>query len=230
MTDVSNLDGLFKDQFHKDIEDLKPQHVLLQDLVDWVPAEKQNGEFYSIPTLLRSNQGVTYLGESGSIGNLVTAKPGIMKEAQVYGSEINVRGQLSYKALSQAATAGARAFKKSSAWLVEDLTSVAHIRVEIAALYGRSGLGTIETYSNVSGSTYDIVITEETFAPGIWVSLEGAVLEAFTGTTAVGDRTLTVNTVTTSTRTVRVTQGGTTGTPAPGDDLFFETANAGSGA
>lgn len=230
MTDVSNLDGLFKDQFHSDIEDLKPQHVLLQDLIDFVPADKQNGEFYSIPTLLRSNQGVTYLGESGSIGTLVSAKPGIMKEAQVYGSEINVRGQLSYKALSQAASAGSRAFKKASAWLVEDLATVAHIRLEIAALYGRSGLGKIESYTNVSGTTYDVVIAEDSFAPGIWVSLEGAVLEVFNAGAKVGDRKLTVETVTTTTRTVRVTQSGSTGTPAATHDLFFETANAGSGS
>lgn len=230
MTTVSNLDGLFKDQFHKDIEDLKPQHVLLQDLIDWVPADKQNGEFYSIPTLLRSNQGVTYLGESGNIGTLVSAKPGIMKEAQVYGSEINVRGQLSYKALSQAASSGARAFKKASAWLVEDLTSVAHIRVEIAALYGHSGLGVVDTITLVSGTTYDIVVTEESFAPGIWVSLEGAVLEAFNGTTKVGDRKLTIETVTTSTRTVRVTQSGSTGTVAAANALYFEGANAGAGS
>lgn len=230
MTTVANLDGMFKDQFHKDVEDLKPQHVVLQDLVDWVPADKQNGEFYSIPTLLRSNQGVTYLGESGGIGTLVTARPAIMKEAQIHGSEINVRGQLSYKALSQAATAGARAFKKASAWLVEDLSSVAHIRIEIAALYGQSGLGTIESYTNVTGSTYDIVISEPTFAAGIWVSLEGAVLEAFNGTALVGDRKLTVESVTTATRTVRVTQGGSTGTPAATHNLFFEGANAGSGS
>lgn len=230
MTTVANLDGLFKDQFHKDVEDLKPQHVLLQDLIDWVPSDKMNGEFYSVPTLLRSNQGVTYLGESGGIGTLVTAKPAIMKEAQIKGSEINVRGQLSYKALSQAATAGARAFKKASAWLVEDLASVAHIRVEIAALYGQAGLGTIETYTVVSGSTYDVKITDPTFAPGIWVSLEGAVLEVFKANAAVGDRKLTVETVNTTARTVRVTQGGTTGTPAAGDNLFFEGANAGAGA
>jgi hypothetical protein len=227
-TTVSDLNGLFKDQFHKDIEDLRPQHVILQKdgFISWVPSDKMNGEFYSIPTLLRSNQGVTYLGETGAIGTLKDARSGVMKEAQVKGSEINVRGQISYKALSQAASAGPRAFKKSSAWLVEDLANVAHIRLEMSALYGQSGIGEVETSTQVSGATYDIVITEESFAAGSWVSLEGAAVEFFDGTDIVGTSLLgVVSTVTTSSRTVRMVTSGTgIGSVVAGNTIFPESA------
>lgn len=231
--DVNALNGLFKKQFHDQLEDLKPQHVILQNsLIDWVPADKQNGEFYGVPTVLRSNQGVTYLGESGDVGTLKSAKPGVMKEAQIKGSEINIRGQLAYKALSQAATAGPRAFKKSSAWLVEDLAYVAHTRIEIATLYGQSGLGTVESVTDVTpGSVATVVITAPTFAPGMWACLEGATLDSFTGTTknnATG--VITVTSVDTSTRTLTVSYSGTLASEiTAGDELFFEGANAGAG-
>src|SRR5689334_22331945 len=114
--DLSTLNGNFKDQFHKNLNDVMPDFVVLQKdgFIDWVPADKMNGELYSIPTLLRSNQGVTYLGEGGSVADLSDAVPGKMKEAQVKGTELNVRGQLSYKALSQASAAGPKAFVKAS--------------------------------------------------------------------------------------------------------------------
>lgn len=230
--DISTLQGDFKKQFHKEIVDEMPDYILLQrdGFIDWVPSDKMNGELYSIPTLLRSNQGVSYLGEAGLTGaTLQDAVPGLMKEAQVKGTEINVRGRLTYKALSQASSAGPRAFKKAAGWLVEDLGNVAFTRLEISALYGQSGLGLISTYTNVSGSTYDVVITDDSWAPGIWVGAEGALLEVCAaGATGLkqGDRVLTITRVTVSTKTIRVTQGGTTGTPAATDALVFKSASA----
>lgn len=230
---LETLAGNYKDQFHKDVEDLIPKFALLnRGMIDWVPADKMNGEFYSVPTVLRSNQGVTYFGESGATGTLTSAKPGQMKEAQVKGSEMNVRGQIAYKALSQAASAGPRAFKKASSWLVEDLQNVAYARLEIAALHGQLGLGEVESATDLTGGVANIVITEATFAPGLWVLLEGATLDSFTSTTKNNaSGVLTVTLVTTSTRTVKVTFTGTLADEVdPGDNLYFEGANAGSGS
>jgi len=235
--DISTLQGDFKKQFHKEIVDQMPDYVLLQrdGFIDWVPSDKMNGELYSIPTLLRSNQGVSYLGEGGLTGStLQDAVPGLMKEAQVKGTEINVRGRLTYKALSQASSAGPRAFKKAAGWLVEDLGNVAFTRLEISALYGQSGLGVISTYTNVSGSTYDIVITDDSWAPGIWVGAEGALLQvlddAATGLQiGSGDVVLTITRVTVTSKTLRVTKTGT-GTPANPDVLVFKSATAATSA
>lgn len=228
--ELTNLDGNFKEQFHSKVEELVPQVALLQrGLVDWVPAEKMNGEFYAVPTLLRSNQGVTYLGEGGTLTALSSAKPGQMKEAQVKGSEINVRGQLTYKALSQASSTGPKAFKKAISWLVEDLANVAYTRIEIAALYGRSGLGIVESVTDLTGGLANIVITEATFAPGIWVPLEGATIDSFTTTTKNNTGTLTISLVTTSTRTIKVVYTGTIANDcAAADVLYFEGAYGGT--
>jgi ribose 5-phosphate isomerase RpiB len=234
VTGISDLDGMFKKQFHDRIEDLIPDHAILQreGFISWVDSDKMNGQFYAIPTLLRSNQGVTYNGESGASASLLAARPGLMKEAQVYGSEMMLRGQLVLKVLSQAAEKGPKAFAKASAWLVEDLTNVAYTRVEIAALYGQTGLGTVESVTDIDGATATVVITEATFAPGMWVLLEGAGLDSFTGTTKNNaTAALTVNSVTIGTRSLVVTYSGTLGSEiAANDVLFFEGANAGSGS
>jgi hypothetical protein len=164
--DLSDLNGLFKKQFAPSLVDLKPDHCIVQDLIEWVPSDKLNGEFYAVPTVLRSNQGVTYLGESGAVGTLKSPKAGVMKEAQIKGSEINVRGQISYKTLSQAASKGAQAFEKSSAWLVNDLQETATIRLEIATLYGQTGLGIVESATDLTGGVANIVHHRRDLRPG----------------------------------------------------------------
>jgi hypothetical protein len=203
-----------------------PDFVVLQKdgFIDWVPADKMNGELYSVPTLLRSNQGVTYLGEGGTVQTLNDAVAGLMKEAQVKGTEFSIRGQLSYKALSAASEKGPKAFVKATAWLVEDLSNVAFGRLEASALYGQSGLGIVETVTD--GTTYaDLLITVGSFAPGLWVGSEGAYIDSFTTTTKNNAGTFQISRVTVSTRTIRVLYSGTLASDCDaGDVLYFKGA------
>ena len=177
---VATLNGLFKTQYAPDLNDLLPQHAILQQKIKYVPADKQNGAFYAVPCVLQSSQGVSYLGETGDAQSLQNAINAVMKEAQVKGSELNIRGQLSYKALSQASTAGARAFKKSSSWLVEDMANVAFTRLELSTLHGQVGLGVVASVNAIAGS---VVISDESYATGIWVVLEGALFDFWDGAT-----------------------------------------------
>jgi hypothetical protein len=180
---VDTLNGLFKTQYAPDLNDLIPQHAILQQKIKYVPADKQNGAFYAVPTVLRQSQGITYLGTSGDVSDLNDAINALMKEAQVKGSELNLRGQLSYKALSQASTAGARAFKKASSWLVEDMANSMFTRLELSTLHGQVGLGQIDGTPAVSGSSVTVVLSEESWATGIWVVLEDALFNFWDGNT-----------------------------------------------
>jgi hypothetical protein len=220
---VSTLDGLFKVQYAPDLNDLIPQFAILNRDIKYVPADKQNGKYYSVPCVLRSNQGVTYLGTSGGVGTLSTPINAIMQEAQVFGSELNIRGQLSYKALSQAASAGARAFKKASSWLVEDMTNVSYTRLELSALHGQLGLGVVEGSPVIAGNDIDVVISESEWAAGIWVVLEGAQFEFWSAVGANRNLVLKLSKVTSDTRTLRFTYisgSGSFGTIVAGDVIF----------
>jgi hypothetical protein len=229
---VSTLNGLFKTQYAPDLNDLIPQNAVLMQKLKYVPADKQNGAFYAVPCVLRSNQGVSYLGESGGVNALTSAINAIMKEAQVKGSELNIRGQLSYKALSQAATAGARAFKKASSWLVEDMANVAFTRLELSTLHGQQGLGVVQ--EKVAGGTaaqLSLVVTDESWATGIWVVLEGAEFEFWDGDTNRGV-VAQLTKVTSSSRTLQFSRiegnsGDLTDIEA-GDDIYPYKAKAGA--
>jgi hypothetical protein len=228
---VATLNGLFKTQYAPDLNDLIPQHAILQQKIKYVPADKQNGAFYAVPCVLRSNQGVSYLGESGGVGSLSTAINAIMKEAQVKGSELNIRGQLSYKALSQAATAGARAFKKSSSWLVEDMANVAFTRLELSTLHGQEGLGKVfGTPAILSPTVVEVEISEATWATGIWVVLEGAQFEVWNGDVS-RSLVLQLSKVTSDTRKLQFTYvsgAGSFGSIAAGDDIYPNQAKDGA--
>jgi hypothetical protein len=228
---VDTLNGLFKTQYAPDLNDLIPQHAILQQKLKYVPADKQNGAFYAVPCVLRSNQGVSYLGESGGVNALTNAINAIMKEAQVKGSELNIRGQLSYKALSQAATAGARAFKKSSSWLVEDMANVAFTRLELSTLHGQQGLGEVTgTPAILSPSVVEVQISDETWATGIWVVLEGAEFEIWNGDS---NRNLVlqlskINSAERKLQFTYVSGAGSFGSIAAGDDIYPYKAKDGA--
>jgi hypothetical protein len=227
--DVSTLNGLFKTQYAPDLNDLIPQHAILQQKIKYVPADKQNGAFYAVPCVLQSNQGVSYLGESGGVADLNDAINAIMKEAQVKGSELNIRGQLSYKALSQAATAGARAFKKSSSWLVEDMANVSFTRLELSTIYGQVGLGEVHSNTSTGSGACDIVITEPTWATGIWVVLEGAQFQ-FWGPSNALRATVKLVKVNSDLRKLSfVTVSGNETTIVAGDDVYPRGAKTADG-
>lgn len=228
---VQTLDGLFKIQYAPDLNDLIPQFAILNRDIKYVPADKQNGKYYEVPCVLRSNQGVTYLGTSGSVGTLSTPVNAIMKPASVYGSELNIRGQLSYKALSQAASAGARAFKKASSWLVEDMTNVSYTRLELSALHGQVGLGVISgAPTSPSSNIIDVVVAEAEWAAGIWVVLEGAEFEFWSSNGVGGVKRNFVGQltkVTSDTRTLQFsTVSGVDSSVQSGDIIYPKGAKA----
>ena len=224
---VDTLNGLFKTQYAPDLNDLIPQNAILQQKIQYVPADKQNGAFYAVPTVLLQSQGVTYLGSSGDVNNLNDAINALMKEAQVRGSELNLRGQLSYKALSQASTAGARAFKKASSWLVEDMANSMFTRLELSTLHGQVGLGQIDGAPVVSGSNVTVVLSEASWATGIWVVLEGALFNFWDGNTDQ-DVTAKLVEVTSSERKLKFTViAGSASDIIDGCDIFPKGARTG---
>ena len=104
-------------------------------------------------------------------------------------------------------------------------------RQEILHMYGRQGLGKVDSVTSTGSGPYTIsaVITEGSFCPTLWLGLKGAVLAAYTNNTSGGTAhgvDLEVQSVDVTTRTVVVTSA--TNTVAGNDHLFFKgTYNAG---
>src|SRR5687767_12488862 len=117
---VSTLNGLFKTVYADKLLDLVPDYAILQKKVEFAPADKQTGAYYAQPVNLTHEHGFTYAGSAGGVTTLSSPVNATMKEAQVYGSELILRAQLSYGALARAASKGSRAFKQASSWKIED--------------------------------------------------------------------------------------------------------------
>ena len=181
--DLSNLNGLFKVVYADKIKDLVPSHSILQKKIPFVQDVKSSGNFYAQPVLLAHESGFSYMGSAGAAGNLNAAVSMTMKEAQVYGTEMVLRSQLSYSALSRASAGGEKAFKKSSAWLVEDMNNSMRKRLEISMIYGRKSIGKV---SSVSSQT--ITITDASWCPAIWAGSEGTYLEFFDSQSATANQ------------------------------------------
>jgi hypothetical protein len=227
---VSTANGLFKVVYAKKLQKAVPDFAVLQKLVPFAQTDKEIGSYFAQPVSLSHEAGFTYNGTAGGVVQLKAAANAVIKEAQVYGSELVLRTQLSNLFITRASSKGEKAFEKATAFKVFDMNNSMRKRLEIAMLYGQSGVGTVESATDLGGSVAEIVITEATWAGGIWAGAEGARLDSFTGTTKNNaSGVLTITKVDSDSRKLTVTYTGTLASEvAASDELYFESANAGS--
>src|SRR6185312_13797854 len=165
---MRNLDGLYKQVYADGIEKLMPECSIITKSVPFRESEKL-GDKYHQPVLLTGEQGVN-VAKSGSgkirLNGSVAAS---MKDAQIEGSTYYIRGQLSYDAAARA-IGSKKAFAKATDLLVENMVESLTKRLEIAFLYGQSGLGKVDSVKvdQASANTANVVINSLTWTAGIW--------------------------------------------------------------
>lgn len=213
---TSTMDGLFKSIYGESQISLVPESNVLLNLIKFRPSEKL-GKDYKVPVILANEQGATYLGAGDGVTTLNDSIAMTSKEAVVNGAQLIMRGALDMETAAKAAAAGKGAFKDATQMLVENLTDSASKRLELAFLYGRSGLGTV-----ASLASQVITLSVASFAQGIWAGLEGAQIDVYTSAGSVRQANLTISSVDLDTRTVTVV-GTTTGIVAT-DVVFFKGA------
>lgn len=219
MATVNSLDALFKRVWGDGTIKAVPKFAKFMDEVKFSQREKL-GDMYVVPVLLQHEHGFSYGAHADGAFTLNAAIAGNVQQAQVRGSMIVLRSQLSYEDVFKAAQAGAAAFEAATSLVVENMQQSFAKRQELSFLYGTRGLGTVLT--NTSGA---LVLSDATWAPGIWSAMKGCILEAFTTVAASAtqhDTDLTVSSVTMSAKTVTVT--GTSSSVVAADILYFKGA------
>jgi len=175
----SDLAGNFKDVFASKYSKILPSFAILQEDLPYKTAAK-TGEQYSQAVLTRRSHGFTYLAPQAGLVTLNSIIPTKMVEAKLQGSQIIGRDGIEYES-AFASVGGKQAFKPGMKLVVESLWESHRHRLEADVLYGQTNLGV------VSGAPAANVITLTTasWAPGLWVGMEGAELEIFSadGTT-----------------------------------------------
>lgn len=213
---TATLDGLFKAVYGESYVNLVPDNAILTKMVKFKEAERI-GKSYQVPVLLAQEQGVTYLAAGDGVQTLNDSVAGVMKNCEVDGAQIILRGQIDYEAAAKASSSKV-AFKNGTELLIENLIESGAKRLELAMLYGRSGIGTVSSLASQV-----ITIQTSAFAAGIWSGLEGAVIDVYQGSSGtIRQAGLVIASVDVDARTVTVT--GTTTGIVNNDTIFFKGA------
>lgn len=200
---AATLDGLFKKIYGpKGPVNLIPDNSILQELVPFSKAQR-TGHSYNTPVVLSSEQGFSY-GLADETITLNDAVAATLKEVTVKGAQIVGQASINYDAAARS-TSSEAAFMDGAHLIVKNLYQAASRRLEATLLYGSTGIGTVSSLSS-----QDIILTAASFADGLWMGMEGAVIDVYTSAGAVRQAGLTVTAINPDTYTITVT-GTTTG-------------------
>ena len=175
----ATLQGLFKQIYAKEVKDLVPAFSILQKRVPFSKAQILGDKFHC-PVVLSQEHGFTYGGSTAANYALNAAVSMQMQDAQVPGSELTLQSGISYGAVSRAQSKGDTAVEQAVRLLAEQMKASASKRLEIALIYGGSGLGRVASGTG-SSTTRVYTIQKATFAPGIWSGMENANLDFYNG-------------------------------------------------
>ena len=225
MATINDASALFKRVFGDGTIKAVPDFAKLQKEVPFSKKEKL-GDMYVVPVLLAHEQGFSYGAHGDGAFSLNAAVAGAVKQAQVRGSMIVLRSQLSYEDVYKAVDSGPAAFESSVGLVVDNMQNSFAKRQELMFLYGQNGLGIVDSNTAVSPATspatVTLVLTAASWAPGIWSGMKDAILEAFTGITATEaqhNANLVVSSVDYIAKSVIVS--GTADAVVAGDVLYF---------
>jgi hypothetical protein len=169
---LDTLNGLFKEVYAKDIEDLIPDGVKLLTKIQF-SKQATVGNFYHQPVVLGMEHGVTFAGSGDDAFSLNDAVPGQLKDATVRGTALVLRSVMGLQSASRSAEGGAKAFKQATKFLIGNMLRSITKKLEIEMLYGQIGYATLAAAS----ATNTISIPAAQWAPGIWAGAEKMPIE-----------------------------------------------------
>jgi len=219
----TTLNGMFKEVYADKIKDLVPDGVKLYNMTEFVKDSKKQGNKYHQPVVLGLEHGVTYGGPDGNAFALNSAIAGVMKDAEVQGYEMVLRSAISVGAASRSIQSHA-AFEKTTKYLVANMLRSITRRLEIALFYGQSGIGKVES---ITAASDFLIISADSWAPGIWAGAEGMTIECYTGDT-LHDAYITVSVVDFATRKITYVPSANDTAIAADDDIYYRGAKDGS--
>lgn len=167
---TTTLNGLFKEVYADEIENLIPDGVKLLKLVPFIESAKEIGNLYHQPVQLSHEQGLTYAAADSGAFSLQNAVAAVFKDAQLNGSQMLLRSSMSYEAAARASN-DRKAFVKATSLMVQNMVNSMAKRLEISCIYGSTNLGQISATSG-SGTSRVYTIATASWASGIWAGSE----------------------------------------------------------
>ena len=166
------LNANFKEIYAKRIENLIPDGVKGLNKIPFAARDKQLGNLYHQPVILGLEHGVTFAGATDDAFNLEAPVSGVIRDAQVRGTQMVLRSVLGYAAAARAAGGGDKAFEDSTKFLVANMLRSITKKLEITLFYGQVGYAQV---ASVASNT--ITVTTAEWAPGIWAGATSMPIE-----------------------------------------------------
>lgn len=179
-TDMAALEGFFKTRFGE-LQDLLPEWAMAQQAIPF-NSRKLLGLDFREPMKVSGELGATFQSQAnlGKIGTLNAAVPLRTVNAIVAPSEVILRSQVSYGAIMAALNEGPAAFGDAFEMITMSQYESHRRFIEIAMFYGQSSLGAVSANNAGSSSTNKLItLTAGSWAPGIWVQMEGVMLDIY---------------------------------------------------
>lgn len=235
MTAVPNTNTtaeLTKQRYGENLERLPFELTIGAEAFPFRSADKLGTEFV-FPVTLTMEHGRTYNGTAGGKVTLNDAISATIKQAKVPAYEVIMRSQVTYRLMKDAMAAGPPAFEAATRVIIENLQESAEFTREHSLWYGQLGLGLITGAPTNNTTSLDVVIDPAYWSPATWEALEGALVEAWTGTGATAtqhDGDLTISAVDLDNRKITLTATSNLFTNvATGDYLYFKGARTATG-
>lgn len=168
---LDSLNGLFKEIYADQLENLIPDGVKLLNKIPFAKKEAALGGFYHQPVTLGLEHGVTFAASGDDAFELSAPVAGQTKDATVRGTQAMLRSAIGLASVSRSMSSKA-AFKQATAFLVGNMLRSITKKLEIQMLYGQVGYGVV---GSVAGNVITIPTAE--FAAGIWAGGEKMPLE-----------------------------------------------------
>ncbi len=174
---AATLSSNYKQTYGPKLETLVPDGVKLYKDVKLMLGEQQQGGQYNQPLAMALEHGISY-GAGDAVISLQAAVAGKLENAVITGAQMVGRAQFGWTVASRASRGG-NYFVQGTEVVLRSLMLSMKKRAEAEGFYGADGLGIV---SSVSGSV--ITLTAASFAAGMWVGMEGAPIDVYTGTPA----------------------------------------------
>lgn len=176
---TDELSGLFKTVYGENGPiDLIPEVGELYKTVKLRETERI-GNNYHMSVVVANSHGFTYNTSSHTAFSLNTSIAMTTQDVAVSASELLLRDAISYRAASRSAGGKKAAFKDATELVVKNMMDSHVKRLEISMWYGGVGIAASTSSANVSSTSTAILVTDASWASGIFSGLENAKIQFY---------------------------------------------------
>lgn len=227
MSSPTNWAGKLVRKYGPSIINPNPSEGTIAELIPFQSKQYRPGEGYFVDVVLAHEQGVTRAVDH-AINTLNSAIDSIEKQANLEGSEIHLRGRLSYGMIAKLESGiyGGGVESKMASLMTSGEN---HREADLLYGPGTSGLASLGTINTIvsggAGASVVVTLTQATWAGGMWPQFLNAEFDAYSAGGAQSNATTALILTAVSSSNCRLTFTKTAGdTLSAGDLLFFRGA------